>query len=1110
MTSPGQELETHIEKALGGLKDFQRATVDVVHRRLFHEGQKNMLIADEVGLGKTIVAKGVIATELKARRQAGVQEPFKVTYICSNQVIAGENLRKLNFFPEQEVVHSSERRIAFLAYEPSVKKNIYTETLSLNTLTPGTSFQVSNSLGTQQERTILYALLCHDKSFHDRRTGLACLVRGGVRRPLQQWKDGLDWRSSRRSLRADLPGRFWDMAAERPLSETCPKTVEVLGYSSETSMCEAAYDLAGMLHPDNEQEYRSACNELVVALRRVLIDACLGYLDADLFILDEFQRFRSLIDPNNEDEESKIARRVFQQDQSKVLLLSATPFKAFTGDLDHANGEDHFRDFRTVFSFLTGSDGNLLEEYERHRGALYSQLLNLKPGTPVPTVHRERLEVILRRVMCRTERHSVSADPNEMILDRWKDDRLAFDEGDVRNFIAADQLALALIRADKQGRRAIGTPVEYCKSAPYPFSFLDGYILKKQLEDLKIIPDVRKVLRSNRDAWLDMNQINLYQLRIGGQRTDGPCCTHARLAQLVDAALGKHGDRMLWIPPSLPYYPLEGAFKESGGFSKTLVFSSWVMVPRMISTLLSYEVERRTIGNPETRGEQEQAKRIYFQGKNRHPARQFTFPAQSEGSSHQHMSNFCILYPSLTLAELISPRELLAMGKRLDEIRKQIAGEIEGKIHRADLKRFEHHDGTPDRWYWAAPLLLDRERLEVRTILEAWFENLGTNGVSGEAGRKEHYHTFQQAFLEPGAIGLGPMPVELPYILADMVLGSPAVVGLRSLITQFGSRPPTVSDLNDSFSLAGEFLNLYNKPESITAVRLATDPDMSYWQQTLRYGCDGCIQAVFDEYLHLLQGQGGGRKDVVERFRNTINISTASVNVDGFESFMAEKTLKMRCHYAVEFGNQRIETEEGEQRASNIRANFNSPFRPFVLATTSIGQEGLDFHQYCRRIMHWNLPGNPIDLEQREGRINRYKGLVIRQQLAARYGHRLKELRSEGDPWDELFELADMNERVNTGKCELVPYWNVEIDEIRIERMVPMYPYSKDEQRLERILKTLAIYRLAFGQPRQAELVEHLLGKNFSANEITEICTKLMINLSPVSYQDLQPNQKED
>jgi hypothetical protein len=49
------------------------------------------------------------------------------------------------------------------------------------------------------------------------------------------------------------------------------------------------------------------------------------------------------------------------------------------------------------------------------------------------------------------------------------------------------------------------------------------------------------------------------------------------------------------------------------------------------------------------------------------------------------------------------------------------------------------------------------------------------------------------------------------------------------------------------------------------------------------------------------------------------------------------------------------------------------------------------------------------------------------------------------------------------------------------------------------LLKTLALYRLAFGQPRQAELVEHLL-TNISESRISEIRDKLMIDLSPISY----------
>ena len=41
-----------------------------------------------------------------------------------------------------------------------------------------------------------------------------------------------------------------------------------------------------------------------------------------------------------------------------------------------------------------------------------------------------------------------------------------------------------------------------------------------------------------------------------------------------------------------------------------------------------------------------------------------------------------------------------------------------------------------------------------------------------------------------------------------------------------------------------------------------------------------------------------------------------------------------------------------------------------------------------RAVYHWNLPSNPVDIEQREGRVHRYKGLVIRSNLAAQYGLR--------------------------------------------------------------------------------------------------------------------------
>ena len=180
-------------------------------------------------------------------------------------------------------------------------------------------------------------------------------------------------------------------------------------------------------------------------------------------------------------------------------------------------------------------------------------------------------------------------------------------------------------------------------------------------------------------------------------------------------------------------------------------------------------------------------------------------------------------------------------------------------------------------------------------------------------------------------------------------------------------------------------------------------------------------------------------------------------------------------------------------RKENIRNAFNSPMRPFVLATTSIGQEGLDFHNYCRVIMHWNLPSNPIDLEQREGRINRFKCLAIRQNVADKYG-KADGITFKRDIWTEMFEAAKAEKQ--NDQSELVPFWCFGKNQsVKIERLVPMYPMSKDEVNYERLIKILSLYRLTLGQARQEELLEYL----FKEFKETSGLKKLFIDLSPFS-----------
>ena len=81
------------EKTMHGLKDFQRATVERIYH-LFENGQNRVLVADEVGMGKTLIARGAIVKTARLRLNEN-DELFKVIYICSNISIANQNIHSI-------------------------------------------------------------------------------------------------------------------------------------------------------------------------------------------------------------------------------------------------------------------------------------------------------------------------------------------------------------------------------------------------------------------------------------------------------------------------------------------------------------------------------------------------------------------------------------------------------------------------------------------------------------------------------------------------------------------------------------------------------------------------------------------------------------------------------------------------------------------------------------------------------------------------------------------------------------------------------------------------------------------------------------------------------
>jgi len=91
-----------------------------------------------------------------------------------------------------------------------------------------------------------------------------------------------------------------------------------------------------------ESDLGSRRNHLIGRLRQLVARAAVDYLEPDLVILDEFQRFKGLLD--GDDEGARLANAIFDHPDAKVLLLSATPYKMYTLP-DEPEGDDHYRDF---------------------------------------------------------------------------------------------------------------------------------------------------------------------------------------------------------------------------------------------------------------------------------------------------------------------------------------------------------------------------------------------------------------------------------------------------------------------------------------------------------------------------------------------------------------------------------------------------------------------------------------------------------------------------------------------------------------------------------------------------------------------------------------------
>lgn len=987
------------------LKDFQKATVEHIVNIFKSKKQRRVLLSDEVGLGKTIVSKGVIQAVGELSDEYGIWDDntYRVVYICSNANIVKQNTENLGI---EDVMNIDESRLSMQHFIVAKKvkelqKSKKSKPRILIPLTPGTSFNLQTSAGNMNERALMFAILSHLDDFKDHKTALKNRLNiYGANG--DNWTDIID--KYEKDTKENVCTGYRENISKEVVNDDC--------YQEAKDLLLKAIAL---------NDYNTT-NKAITLFRIIFCKISMKELNPDLVIMDEFQRFSSLLDLEGNSEEAMLTRTFFgKEDGPFILLVSATPYKPFTTleELNENKIDEQYQDFNKLADFLFDGREDIVFQQVWHD---YSkELCHISSDNLDILIAKKNIaEDTMYEAMSRTERYRNSSQD---------DTYLKISTGDIASYCQMQEV-LGECNKMSEGRFGVKTlPMEYAKSSPYLLSFMDKYKLKEKLA--KAYTEHPWKIKQKQQYLIKKKNINTYE-RI-------PSC-NAKLDKLSNILFGekgeKHGEQLFWIPASHPYYkiPASNVFAKNQDFSKVLVFSAWEMVPRMIACMISYAIEQKSI-------------------------------------SHA--------FPSATYTNTKENSEKDALDKQEGEK----AGT--GRLRRESLELVTCcSDFLKDAYNPKA--YLGNDLKEIRANIKENIKNTGrltlveqptTAKFLLEAIRLLDSNAGEKILISEDGLDT----------LVNMAIGSPGICFYRLLGNKDLAQEAATKFCNNIFNRrynAAVIDILYNKKSVQT-----------YFKQVIDYCVMGNLQAVLDEFAYMIDERSNGERNVEMIQKRMIEsfIDRNYQEIDTTESFGKEKKKKwrIRTHYAMPYGNIRM-TDQATNRANDVRLAFNSPFRPFVLASTSVGQEGLDFHWYCRKIMHWNISSNPQDMEQREGRIDRYKSLFVRRNVA--------KFHPETYTWNEMFDLA-RTEAKDKGFCELVPYWSIpqdmlksiaETDREYIESIVPLYPLSMDYDRYRHMKSVLRLYRLTMGQPRQEELLEFF--KDMPAEDID----KLLFNLSPI------------
>ncbi|WP_041302906.1 helicase-related protein [Mycolicibacterium rhodesiae] len=1026
-----------VERILAGLKGFQRDAVEHIIERLYRspDASGRYLVADETGLGKSVIARGVIASAIAELQDAAHINRIDVVYICSSTDLAKQNLRRLNVTGDPHLGVTS--RLTMLALETrhlSSDATLSGKKVNLVSFTPGTSFEMGWQTGSQEERQLLHILLNGmDGADMLLERASALFFQGGVA-TVDRFEAGIA------SMRATL-GSGPDPVIQREFTAA----IKASGLRDQYDGLRDQLRGREALPP----ELRRDVNGLTARLRGALAAASVESLEPDLVILDEFQRFRHLIDPTSGSAASELAHHLFNYRDAKVLLLSATPYKPYTtvaGDSD----DDHYRDFMTTLEFLAGGDEPALDRI-RLAFSSYRQAI-VAGSTALDEANTLRSELL--PFMSRSERPRLQ-EGRDLHVRRVVSDVPTAD--DLRDYASLQRFA-----------RTLEAPVslDYWKSIPYFASFMEGYRpgerARQEFESGTATAELSSSIA-------ELRSISPAALR-SYEHID---YANARLRAFAGETLDQGWWKLLWVPPSMPYFVPGEVYSNfsDGSVTKRLIFSAWSSVPTSVASLLSYEAERRMVAGSALTENTADARRAVS-------SRLDYVLREGRASS---MSTLALFWPHPTLAELGDPLTLLDDGAPLidaEAARNRVDERIRSLAPPSSDVRPDAVSEALFAWPGKWPDGVHR-RADAAAY---WLAGRGgaTNDGDTESGGalREHAKIALEHTTEP----------RWHEDLALLAIHSPGNIAYRALARICGELDKELrTELwRAAARLANGVRTLFNRMDVLFLIDQIYGHEQPYWKSVLRYCADGNLQSVLDEYCFQLKLELAGSgvdaialRQITDRAVEALTLRTSRYNARTTDAQFARIPITVR--FALRYGS--VVGDSESVRAPEVRNAFNSPFWPFVLASTSVGQEGIDFHWWSHSVVHWNLPSNPVDFEQREGRVNRFGGHAVRKNVAAIHGRTALAAAGTGNhPWQVAFDAAD--DRPELG--EFSPWW-IYPGDARVERLIVHFPLSREDAQYVRLRDSLTLYRMMLGQPRQEDMMELLRQRGVSENHVAQL-----------------------